>query len=590
MYVHSGMNDLKRSSIAIQLKTDSTLEASAGNYASAAAMLVEALKHEPTWAALHNNYAQILLMCGDRKGALVHFRKCLRHDKSIKPALVSAVRLCIETDSLLEGKEILHMALSQYPRDNDVLALQIAFLNAEGFYHLALDLAEAIYDAHVNEIIVAEIVVAMMHSHRYLEALTTGLPFCNAKPTNITILNIMSICYQRLGMVQKALDLLSRDEAKQHPQFLLRNAELYALKGDYQTGSRLIKAFMQQNNVSANEAMLCFSILFRNNETQAAWSLYKKRFDGVRHIDNTAQYNLEQWDGHVNSNYILVHKEQGIGDYLVILRQLVDFQLRTDSASRFYLETDERLANLICLEDLHIYTFAPSQKQSVSKSCSCQINLLDLSIVFHNDNHGIYYNHQIMGADLLAQRIQKASQTSILSNRSQSSIVHCRKNMIGLSWRTLNQDVAQYQDISLADLLGLVRNLNHLIPSKELLSLQYLITEDEWQILQEAGVKVLPEDLFTDLGLAFFLTDQCSQVITISNLVAHMAGTLGIPTILLIPPGSSHPWYWDLRNGNRSSLYPTVTIIEKGSDGSFESWQHAFNLAIKYLSSNESRH
>ena len=50
-------------------------------------------------------------------------------------------------------------------------------------------------------------------------------------------------------------------------------------------------------------------------------------------------------------------------------------------------------------------------------------------------------------------------------------------------------------------------------------------------------------------------------VITISNTTAHLAGALGIPTLLLLPKGTGRHWYW-LNGLKKSPWYNSIQIFE----------------------------
>jgi hypothetical protein len=66
------------------------------------------------------------------------------------------------------------------------------------------------------------------------------------------------------------------------------------------------------------------------------------------------------------------------------------------------------------------------------------------------------------------------------------------------------------------------------------------------------------------------LIDVCDFVITISNTNAHIAGSLGKKTFLLLPKGKGKLWYW-MSEKRRSIWYPKIETIEQEEIGNWQS-------------------
>ena len=71
-------------------------------------------------------------------------------------------------------------------------------------------------------------------------------------------------------------------------------------------------------------------------------------------------------------------------------------------------------------------------------------------------------------------------------------------------------------------------------------------------------------------------------MITISNTNAHIAGSLGKKTFLLLPRGKGSLWYWISKKG-RSIWYPKIEIIEQEEVGS---WQPVIKKLQKKIKEN----
>lgn len=61
----------------------------------------------------------------------------------------------------------------------------------------------------------------------------------------------------------------------------------------------------------------------------------------------------------------------------------------------------------------------------------------------------------------------------------------------------------------------------------------------------------------------------CDLIVTISNATAHIAGALGIPTILMVPVGYGCHWHW-FYDRTDSPWYSSVTIIRQKKVGEWE--------------------
>jgi ADP-heptose:LPS heptosyltransferase len=72
-----------------------------------------------------------------------------------------------------------------------------------------------------------------------------------------------------------------------------------------------------------------------------------------------------------------------------------------------------------------------------------------------------------------------------------------------------------------------------------------------------------------DLESLAALITACDAVVSVSNVTAHLAGSLGIRGFVLLPAGKGLIWYWR-QEGNPSPWYPTLSIIRQQLAGSWE--------------------
>ena len=65
------------------------------------------------------------------------------------------------------------------------------------------------------------------------------------------------------------------------------------------------------------------------------------------------------------------------------------------------------------------------------------------------------------------------------------------------------------------------------------------------------------------------LANQCDYIVTTSNVTAHIAGSIGIKTYVLIPHGHGKLWYW-FSNDENCIWYPSITLIHQKKDKSWK--------------------
>ena len=105
----------------------------------------------------------------------------------------------------------------------------------------------------------------------------------------------------------------------------------------------------------------------------------------------------------------------------------------------------------------------------------------------------------------------------------------------------------------------------------KLINLQYGDVEGEIS-KQQKPIEITNVDLFDDISSTAALINLCDVVVTISNVTAHIAGSMGKKTLLLVPRYLGKFWYWE-KNLN---IYKNIEIFNQDEDG-------GWTLAMKNL-------
>jgi hypothetical protein len=139
--------------------------------------------------------------------------------------------------------------------------------------------------------------------------------------------------------------------------------------------------------------------------------------------------------------------------------------------------------------------------------------------------------------------------------------------LIGISWATNNKSVGGVR--AAVSLQTLAKALH--APNVKLVSLQYGDHSQEIaEVKSQLGIDIIQlasiDNTNNVFGLAALMS-ACDRVCSIDNATIHLAGALGLNSILLASYDCD--WRWGL-SGSKSILYDTVKILRQPKVGSWE--------------------
>jgi len=155
-------------------------------------------------------------------------------------------------------------------------------------------------------------------------------------------------------------------------------------------------------------------------------------------------------------------------------------------------------------------------------------------------------------------------------------------------WFSQNKTTGYSNNIELTDLIKAIGTNDSL----GYINLQYGDHEKEISVAEENNnIKIHRYndlDKFNDIDGLFSLVDSCDVVVTISNVTAHIAGSLGKKSYLLLAKGRGFFWYWMKRkNSNNSLWYPSVEIIQSDDVSSLNPCLNVLQTKLKDIFSND---
>jgi hypothetical protein len=140
------------------------------------------------------------------------------------------------------------------------------------------------------------------------------------------------------------------------------------------------------------------------------------------------------------------------------------------------------------------------------------------------------------------------------------------RRLVGLSWRSNRPAVGHQKSLRLADLATVLGQ-----PDCAFVSLQYGDVSQEMGAAQAQGLQppLVDEAIEATGNLDSWAAQVAAMdlVVTTSSTSAHMAGALGIPTVLVLPTRAAVFRYWGY-TGNKTPWYPSVLEIVRGNEQS----------------------
>ncbi|MDC0457596.1 tetratricopeptide repeat protein [Alphaproteobacteria bacterium] len=327
-------------------------------------------------------------------------------------------------------------------------------------------------------------------------------------------------------------------------------AAWHFIKGDMKEAEKLYNFSLTKNKNNSNTRYFLSLCQLAQSNYSEGWLNFDYRWLSNEYNSLEFKSNLAKFKLNDNKKNLLLWGEQGVGDQILFMRFLKDIQLHVDN---LFINIDKRLHPLIKRSFPEILFF----NKDTSTYLDCQLSFGDLAGLFVKDNS--YFlnnqNHYI-------------SSDPVIKERLEASIKSKNRFLCGISWISKTDEIGINKSITL-EILKPVLNIENI----EFIDLQYSDTSIERENFYNKNnikiKKIENIDNFNDLNGLSSLIDVCDFVITISNTNAHIAGSLGKKTFLLLPHGKGRLWYWTSKKG-RSVWYPKIEIIEQEHVGNWQ--------------------
>jgi len=298
-------------------------------------------------------------------------------------------------------------------------------------------------------------------------------------------------------------------------------------------------------------------IYFRKQNFKRAWRYFDGRLGLNEFIEKNESYKLISKkllrNKKIDPNKkLLIVREQGVGDeilYGTIYQDLLK------NYEHLFIETDKRLISLFVNSFGKQYKNRFVELGLFSKNIS-KLNSFDQ--ILYAGSLGYYFRNNI--ESFPKNNYLKISDEDIKQCNTQLKVCK-RKYKIGFSWKSFKNQYANQKSLSLSD-LDCIINLNNV----DSINLQYgdVIQEiTEYNKYSRSKILELKEiDLFNEFIKIGAVLKNIDLFITVSNSTAHLAGALGVKTLLIKPFKQATFHYWN-QPTNKTPWYNTIELLEQ---------------------------
>ena len=299
-------------------------------------------------------------------------------------------------------------------------------------------------------------------------------------------------------------------------------------------------------------------IYLKDHDFEKGWDYFEGRLnlnEFVKKNKNIERLNKKLFRKKIlnnSKNKFLVVREQGVGDEILYGSMYGDLLKKVENVT---IECDPRLLNLF-KRSFPKYSNSFVKLGSISND---NYKLEKIDYVLFAGSLGRYYRKRL--TNFINEPFLKVDQEKYKEIKSKLSKYDNKYN-IGISWKSFNNRYASDKSLELDDFRNIFK-----LPNCNFFNLQYGNVLDEINNFNNKKNKLLTIedlDLYNDFeGVAAFLKT-LDMFVTISNSTAHLAGSLGVRTILIKPSNYALFHYWNQKS-NKTPWYNCIELIDRES-------------------------
>jgi tetratricopeptide (TPR) repeat protein len=328
----------------------------------------------------------------------------------------------------------------------------------------------------------------------------------------------------------------------------LELAKLLKFKGDYTGSTALLEEIIKVDPKKAEAAYELALIRFSQHRIKEGFKLYPSRFFRPQANSHWINSTKPLWNENADGT-VYIWGEQGVGDQIFFSRF---FSSLSEQAHRQIIcSIDKRLIEILNIEFPEIRFV--EKADGVHIDFDSHLPLGNLPNVIKIDDKFVQEN-----PSALLKAFCPRNQTSPGAQKR-----------VGLSWFSKNA-AHEEKSIPVSSFANLVSGVE-----ADFVCMQYnpnVAGLTKLQNLINSPIATVSTDIYASINALFNEMSQLDALITSSNVNAHVAGALGIPTLLLVPLERGRFWYWyQTTQRNYSIWYPSIKVVTQTRDGDWDS-------------------
>jgi tetratricopeptide (TPR) repeat protein len=300
------------------------------------------------------------------------------------------------------------------------------------------------------------------------------------------------------------------------------------------------------------------------------WDSFARRAEDARFPSAHRDWPWPLWQGEdLAGKSILVWADQGIGDEVLYGSMIPDIAAR---AATCVVECAPRLVPLYrrSFPALDVFANDPSGKSALlQRSFDFQSSVIDLG----------RHLRRSMTAFSNRRSFLKADDDQIRMLRSRYLAAAPDNRLVGISWRSIAPGMDHQKSLPLTDFQPLLK-----VPGLTFINLQYGdVAADVANLDRQTGSRIVVDpsiDSLADLDSFAAQISALDAVVSVSNTAAHMAGALGVPTLVHVPDGRKRLWYW-FTDGDYSPWYRSLRIYRRAAPSGIADIAETISAALR---------
>ena len=459
-----------------------------------------------------------------------------------------------------EAKEICIFYLKKNNKDLGSLSVIGQCLFHEGSFDEAIKIFKKILEIDSKNLSALNSLARTYHEkHEKVEAEEYYLRALKIDKLSFVLLNNIAGFYRKELSYNKAIDYYKQALlVNPNNAYIYNNlAKIYFDLNDHKEAMKnSFKALGMKKNDGDIQKTISF-IYLKDHNFENGWNYFDGRLDleDFREKNNyVKKLNSKIYRSNtLNSKRgkFLIVREQGVGDEILYSSMYEDLLNDIDNT---VIECDARLLNLF----KRSFPKYSEKFVSLGTITNDDEKFKKIDNIIYAGSLGRYYRKNYK--DFKNNSFLKVDKRNFEEIQKKLSI-YKKKYKIGLSWKSFNNKFATDKSLNLKD-FNKIFNLSNC----HIFNLQYGDVKNEINSFNKNAKNKLLEieglDLFNDFEGIAPLLKSLDVFVSISNSTAHLAGALGVKTILIKPENFAVFHYWNQKTDN-TPWYNSVSLIDK---------------------------